>query len=36
MYFAHMQDDLELCILYMFKGTFSLDMAHMKPELYQD
>ena len=28
-YLAHVQDDLNLCILRMFKGTFSLDMAHI-------
>ena len=28
-YFAHVQDDLNLCIWRMFKGTFSLDTAHI-------
>ena len=29
MYFALVQDDQNLCILRMFEGTFSLDMAHL-------
>ena len=28
-YFAHAKDDLDLCTLCMFKGTYSLDVAHM-------
>ena len=28
-YFRHMQDDMNLCILHMFKGTFSLHTAHL-------
>ena len=28
-YFAHAQDDLNLHILFMFKGTFLLDAAHL-------
>ena len=28
-YFAHAQADLHLCILHIFEGTFSLDVAHM-------
>ena len=29
-YFACPQDDLNLCILCMFEGTFSLDAVHIK------
>ena len=28
-YFPHVQDDLNLHIVYMFEGTFLLDTAHM-------
>ena len=29
LYYAHVQDDLNLHILYMFKVTFWLETAHM-------
>ena len=29
LFFVHAQDDLNLHILHMFKGTSSLDMAHI-------
>ena len=34
-YFAHVQDDLNLGILCMFKGTFSLDAAHYTCKTFQ-
>ena len=32
----HAQDDLNLCILRMFEGTFSLDAAHMVKRILND
>ena len=35
-YFAHGQDDMNLGILHMFKGTFSLDVAQLMYTFYQN
>ena len=34
MMLLHAQDDLNLCILHMFEGTFSLDAAHIKYKVH--